>query len=152
MIEERLFGPDGKPTNGRFGYAYLMSRRDARGNIVETAHARCRSASRWRPPTPAIIRGVATFNARNLRVDERYYGTDGKPVLSRNKGVARQVQLYDRRDDMVYQLYFGTDGKPIKIKRAGYGLHVHYDAVGRPVSGDEMNDPAEVARLAASVP
>ena len=151
VIEERLSGLDGKPMNGRLGYAYQISRRDARGNIIEL-----RTLDAGGKPVLATdtgyYRAVAVFNARNLRVDERYYDTEGKPVLSRNKGVARQVQLYDQRDDMVYQLYFGTDGKPIKIKRAGYGLHVHYDAVGRPVLGDEMNDPAEVARLAASVP
>ena len=53
---------------------------------------------------------------------------------------------------MVYQFYFGTDGKPVKSKRAFYGVHVKYDAVGQAISGDVIKDPAEAVRLAASVP
>ncbi len=95
---------------------------------------------------------MARFNARNLEVDERYYGTDGNPILTKNKGVARQVQLYDKRDDMVYQLYFGLDGAPIWSKLAkGYGLRVRYDALGTPLRGDEITNAQDVATLARSV-
>ncbi len=53
---------------------------------------------------------------------------------------------------MVYQLYFGLDGKPIWSKLVkGYGIHVRYDATGKPLVGDEMTDAAQVTALAATI-
>src|SRR5262249_40173116 len=109
-LEEEYLGPDGKPVALKDGYASRKAEYDAIGNLLEatTRDAAAKPCLNWE--------GYATVRykySHNRACEVAYFGTDGKPVLTRYLGVARIVYDYDDRGNRSLMACFGTDDKPI---------------------------------------
>jgi len=80
-----------------------------------------------------VSQSVFKYNSIGNRIEESYFGTDGKPTLHKD-GYARFTSSYDQRGNRIEQACFDVKGKPALIKDGISVVKSVFDERGRKVS------------------
>ncbi len=60
------------------------------------------------------------FDDLGNNIEENHFGVDGKLVLNKNNGVAKQTSRYDSHGYLIESAFFSVDGTPILRKDWGW--------------------------------
>ena len=118
MTEVRYYDTDGTFYAGDRGYAVVRYYYNERGITISDNYF----ADEITPSlskTKGCHKTMRTYDARGNMTGEKFYGTDGKPVISAY-GDAQVAQKFDAFNRKTSTAYFGTDGQPIVNEEKGY--------------------------------
>ncbi len=115
-LEKSYFGPDGKPTFCKEGYAREVMAYNERGDMVswEGFDAEGRPARN----NAGYARMTCAYDGRGRRTEEAYFDPAGRPTPHKN-GYARKVMHYDSDVRVTAEEYFDAEGRPVRC-RDGY--------------------------------
>jgi YD repeat-containing protein len=159
----RYFGTDGKPTMHKDGSAIVRLRYDRFGNKVEQSHFgladeptltrngihKIEFAYKAGNNIERRYLGLdgktlilhrdggavmkARYDDRGNMVEQTFFGTNGKPTLTRN-GFHKIVLRYDDHGWVLERRYFAADGKTPILHKDGHAVvRSRYDRRGRPI-------------------
>jgi YD repeat-containing protein len=139
-LYQTVWGAVARDANGSFGesYAYnadgqmvARSDLDARGSVLVDGRriARLRfsygttgefSAVAWKDIDDKFAPNIHGYALRRIdsdtfgnRIQDSFFDAGGRPVSSKDWGVARVTRRYDDRGNKIEEDYFGTDGRPV---------------------------------------
>ena len=98
------------------GYAVLRFRRDSYGNAIELLRLGT-DGKLILGKKDGVARVAMAYSPEGTLRERRFFGIDGRPVLSKVSGAWRVFAEY--RDNLYDQRYFGLDGKPVLEKSSG---------------------------------
>lgn len=150
--EERCFAVDGKPIASRAGWHLKRSQYAEYGQQQTEAYydvdekpAMCTDTDDSCP----FHRVDNRFDARGNRVDARFYGVNGEPMLNKD-GVAGFDLLYNSRNRIRRWINVGLDSKPSRGNDGTVARERVYDAFGREI--EILNVDAEGQPLQSRSP
>lgn len=147
MLSSMDYGTDRKLASGRLLARYKYDEKDNQTEfaVFDKSGKPALNANNYH-------KKVSSYNARRQPVEEKYYGTDGKPITVENANYAMVKYVYDAKGDNVETSFFGVDGAPVcKSKDEQYATHKsEFDNMGRVVHQrfyDEKGKPTVPSKM-----
>lgn len=127
VLQETPIGIDGKLAKFKLISKYKYDEFD---NMVEQS---LYSNSGPDVNSAKIHKYVYKYNNRNQIIEMRYYGTDGKMVLSSKDKIAMMRAEYNDKGERIKSFYYGIDGKPCKCDEGWSSSTYEYDQFGNTI-------------------
>jgi tRNA A-37 threonylcarbamoyl transferase component Bud32 len=119
--EVLLLGPNGRPMNGRVGWARQRYAYSPSGELVEHAE--------WKAGPDGWLWLKERRDGRYNRLEEANLTADGRPQLGK-EGYHRWTARYDPRGKIVAKAFFGLKGEPVVPTWGTHRFVARYDDKG----------------------